>query len=88
MSIFLVTYQLNNRKDYQPLWDEMKHLGAHKAMRDTYLLDVDCDTAADMRGHLVQLIDNDDMLFVAELHSKPAPHRCYTGTLAWIDARF
>lgn len=88
MAIFLATYQLNKQKDYQALWDEFGRLGAHKAMRDTYLLDVNLSTSRQLRDHLRMLIDSDDMLFVAKLDSKPRPWRCYEGTNAWLDARF
>jgi hypothetical protein len=89
MAYFSLSYQLNKDKNYQPLWDEMKRLGSHKAMRDYYLLDVNLDTAADLLKHLTQFVDNkDDMLFVAKLSERPSSLRCYEGTRAWIDARF
>lgn len=89
MAYFAVSYQLNNQKDYRPLWAEMERLGAHKAMRDFYLLDVDLSTADEMRDHLKQFVDDkDDMIFAVRLDSRPAPLRCYQGTKAWLDARF
>jgi hypothetical protein len=88
MAYFSVSYQLNKKKNYPKLWEEMERLGAHKAMNDYYLLDVGCDTAAELRDHLDDLVDDDDMLFVVRLDSRPAPYRCYQGTKAWLDARF
>lgn len=88
MAYFSVSYQLNNQKDYKPLWAEMERLKAHKAMRDYYLLDVDVDTAFRLREHLRSFIDCDHMIFVAKLDSKPGAWKCYQGTNAWIDARF
>lgn len=88
MAYFSVSYQLNNRKDYKPLWKEMDRLGGHKAMNDYYLLDVNLDTPAELRKHLADFIDDDDMLFVCRLDSRPAGWKCYQGTSAWLDARF
>lgn len=88
MAYFAVEYQLNNQKDYQPLWDEMKRLNAHKPMRSVYLLDVDLDTAEQMKDHLRQFVDEDDMIFAVEITRQPAAYKCYKGTKAWIDERF
>jgi hypothetical protein len=89
MAYFSVSYQLNKQKDYKPLWAEMERLYAHKAMRDYYLVDVDVETSAELSSHLQQFVDDkDDMIFVAKLTSKPASHRCYEGTAAWIKERF
>ena len=88
MAYFSVSYQLNNQKDYKPLWDEMARLEAHKAMRDYYLLDVNISTAHRLREHLRTFIDSDDMIFIAELATKPSALRCYQGTSDWIEARF
>lgn len=89
MAYFSVSYQLNKTKDYKPLWAEMERLGAHKAMRDYYLVDVNFSTAAALMQHLREFVDNtDDMIFVAKLTERPSSLRCYQGTAAWIDARF
>lgn len=88
MAIFSVSYQLNKEKNYQPLWAEMKRLGAHKAMNDYYLLELDLESPEDLRDHLRQYIDGDDMLFVCMLTVRPAPWKCYKGTSDWLTARF
>ena len=88
MAYFAVSYQLNNKKDYQSLWDEMDRLEGHKVMRSFYFLDVDLNTANELRDHLKGFIDDDDMVTVVELESRPSCHKCYKGTLAWLDARF
>jgi len=89
MAYFAVSYQLNKQKDYKPLWNEMERLGAHKAMRDFYLLDVNAKTALELSNHLKQYIDDeDDMIFVVRLDSRPAPWRCYRGTTDWLNSHF
>lgn len=88
MANFVVSYQLNKAKDYPKLWQEMERLGAHKAMRSFYLLDLVDEDAAVVRDHLRNFVDNDDMIFVARMDKKPASLRCYEGTTKWIDSRF
>ncbi len=88
MAYFAVSYQLNKQKDYQALWDEFARLGAHKAMNDYYLVDVNLTSANGMRDHLAKFVDEDDMLFVVKLESRPAPKRCFQGTAAWLDKHF
>lgn len=87
MANFIVTYDLNNKKDYEPLWEAFKALGGFKALRSVYLVDYDT-TAQGLLDYLAQFIDGDDYLFVAEMGDKPAKLRCFQGTKAWIDARF
>lgn len=87
MAYFAVSYQLNKAKDYKPLWDAFTELNAHKAMRDFYLLDVD-STAIELREHLAQFMDNDDMVFVVPFTQKPSYSRANAGTNDWIKARF
>lgn len=87
MAYFAVSYQLNKSKDYQPLWDAFTELGAHKAMRDFYLVQNDATTIA-LGNHLKRFIDNDDFLFVVPMTAKPFKSGCFTGTEAWLNARF
>ena len=87
MAHFAVKYQLNNQKNYQPLWDDLAEMGGHKATRSLYLLDYS-GTARQLSNRLTPFLDNDDMLFVAPLESAPVSHKCYQGTAAWISARF
>ena len=88
MAYFAVSYQLNNQKDYQPLWDEMERLEGHKVMRSFYFLDVDLNTCAQMRDHLLNFIDNDDAVAVVKIESRPSHQMGYKGTNDWISARF
>ena len=88
MALFAVSYQLNNTKDYPKLWTEMERLGAHKAMRSFYLMSLTNSTASSVRDHLKGYVDDDDMIFVARMDEKPASHKCYTGTIKWIEDHF
>tara|TARA_B100000959_G_C14571422_1_gene455994 strand:+ start:89 stop:367 length:279 start_codon:yes stop_codon:yes gene_type:complete len=88
VAYFAVSYQLNNKKEYQLLWDEMERLGAHKVMRSLYFLDVNIETASGMRDHLCTFIDSDDAVAVVEVNSQPAHKMGYNGTNDWIKTRF
>jgi len=88
MAKFAIGYQLNKQKDYPRLWDEMKRLGAHKAMNSFYLASLTNETADSVRDHLKSFIDQDDMIFVARMDARPASWKCFQGTQAWIDGHF
>ena len=86
MALFAVSYQLNKSKDYQPVWDALEDLGAHKVMRSFWF--VDCDTTAiALRDHLRSVLDDDDAVCVVPFNSRPSHHMGYTGTNDWIRAR-
>ncbi len=88
MPLYLVSYDLRKKKDYQTLWDEMERLGGHKPLRSVYFLDVNSRNAADLRDHLKQFIDADDQLIVVEFSKRPATFRPNQGTTNWLDAKF
>lgn len=88
MAYFAVSYQLNKDKDYKPLWDELERLDAHKVMRSFWFLDVDTDSAVDLRNHLVNFIDGDDAVAVVKIVTKPEHRMGYKGTNKWINDRF
>jgi CRISPR/Cas system-associated endoribonuclease Cas2 len=84
MPLFVVSYDLRNRKDYQLLWDEMERLGGHKPLRSVYLLNVDVRDAATLRDHLCKFIDEDDQLLVVPFSERPVHQRANRGTNDWI----
>lgn len=85
MPLYLVSYDLRNKKDYQPLWDELTRLGGHKPLLSVYLLNVDSANAADLKEHLAKFIDADDQLLVVEFSKKPAHQKANKGTNQWIS---
>lgn len=88
MAEFAITYDLNKQKNYKALWDELDRLGGHKSARSFYFLDLTAESAKEVRDHFVQFIDNDDILVVVKVLERPATHRPFKGTTAWLDARF
>ena len=85
MALFAVSYDLVKNKDYQELWDEMKRLGAHKALLSLYLLNLSNEEPDEVRDHFANFIDSDDRLLVIKLTDASAS-RCFKGTNAWIEA--
>lgn len=84
MGLFVVSYDLRKRKDYPTLWKEMDRLGGHKPLLSVYFLNVDVDSAADLRDHLAKFIDEDDQLIVVPFLEKPAHQKANQGTNNWI----
>lgn len=87
MALFAISYDLIKRKDYPKLWEEFERLGAHKPLRSLYLASLN-NTAAEVRDHFQQFIDDDDMLIVIEFNKKPAFSKARQGTNDWINENF
>ncbi|MAC30307.1 MAG: hypothetical protein CL948_02130 [Erythrobacter sp.] len=87
MAYFAVSYQLNNEKNYAPLWDALDDMGGHKVMNSFYFLDLE-GTCVTIRDRLRQFIDTDDYLCVVRFQYKPRFTRALAGTNDWIEARF
>lgn len=85
MALYAVSYQLNQQKNYEPLWDAFKELNAQKAMKDFYLVKSSATTNA-IGAYLRKFIDADDFLFVVPFVTRPYKHRCFEGTQAWLDS--
>lgn len=87
MALFVVSYDLRNRRDYQPLYDEMDRLDAFKTLESVYLVGLD-NSATEVRDHLESFIDDDDGLLVVEFDKRPAAFKCKPGTKKWLDDHF
>ena len=87
MAYFAVSYQLNNTKDYQPVWDALEALGGHKVMRSFWFVDYNT-TATALRDHIQAIIDEDDAVCVVQFDKRPRHHMAYQGTNDWMKARF
>lgn len=84
MANFVIGYDLIKLKDYPKLWAEMERLGAHKAMRDFYLVNLD-NTPTEVKDHLKQFVDEDDRVFVVEFTKEPKFTKALKGTKGWIS---
>lgn len=89
MSIYLVPYDLVNESkgsfDYQPLWAELKRLGAHRTQYSLWLLNVS-NTAKEVAEHLSQFVDGDDRIWVTSVRSGEYWYKnAIGGTNKWIE---
>lgn len=83
MTTFVLTYDLIKRKDYQTLWDELKRLGAHRALNSFWLLNLN-NTAKETHDHFKQYVDSDDRLWVSELTKTNYYSNAMSGTNNWL----
>lgn len=88
MTLFAVSYQLNDKKDYPKLWAEMERLEGQKVMRSFWFLDLQLNFPSEVRDHLAKFVDEDDMISVVPFDQKPANKKVYKGTSDWIASRF
>jgi CRISPR-associated endonuclease Cas2 len=89
MGVFLVAYDLVNEKkgthDYQPLWDEMKRLGAHRTQYSLWLVSA-TNTPKELRTHFQQFVDKDDRIWVTRLRRNQYDYvNAIAGTNAWLE---
>ncbi len=87
MALFVINYDLRNKRDYQPLYDEMVRLDAFKTLESVYLVELE-HTASEVRDHFKEFIDDDDGLLVIEFQKRPAAFKCKPGTKKWIETHF
>jgi len=89
MAIYLVAYDLVKESkgtfDYQPLWDELERLGAHRTQYSLWLLNVK-NTAKEVLEHFTKFVDKDDRLWVVSV--RKAEHwykNAIGGTNKWLE---
>lgn len=85
MTTFVLTYDLIKKKDYQTLWDELARLGAHRALKSFWLINLN-NTAKEVHDHFKGFVDSDDRLWVSELTTKHHFSNAKSGTNAWLKA--
>lgn len=67
MGYFLVSYDLHNRRDYQPLWDYLLKLGAVRVLESLWVVELTRGGAGGLTSDIRAVIDGDDSLVVIEL---------------------
>ena len=88
MALYAISYQLNDEKDYQKLWDEFDRLNAHKVMNTFYFLDLDNGDTLEVKEHFKGFIDDDDAICIVKMKVKPRHHMGKSGTNDWIEDNF
>jgi len=72
MRVYLVSYDLvAPGRNYQPLWDELKRLGAKPVLKSQWVMR-NSSSAYDILVHLVKYIDANDKMIVTEVTSNSA----------------
>jgi len=80
MSLYFVTYELRDERDYPQIIEELENLGAKRVLNSQWCLKQENTTAKELRDHLVKFIDNDDGLIVnqstawASIRTKATPN--------------
>ena len=87
MAYFMINYDLEKNKDYKKLITELERLGAAKAALSSWFVELN-NTTAEVRNHLSDLVDDDDILIVTAFTTKPRYTRMKTPGHEWINARF
>jgi hypothetical protein len=66
VALYFLTYDLRKSRDYQKLYDELKNFNAVQVLESTWCFRRINTTAAGLRDHFKNFIDNDDGLLVEE----------------------
>jgi hypothetical protein len=88
MPVFALAYDLINERsgthDYQPLWDELKRLGAHRTQLSLWLINLN-NTPEEVVNHFRQFVDNDDRVFASRMRPNEYHYANATpGTNNWL----
>lgn len=86
MALFLISYDLHNRRNYQPLWDALKGVGAHKALESLWLVNLN-NTAQQVLDWISEFGDSDDSFFVTIVSKNTTARlRNNAGTTEWLNS--
>jgi hypothetical protein len=66
MAHYIVSYDLHNQRNYQPVWDALESWGGARLLESLWVL-TNSATAGDIRTALQNIVDNDDSVAVIEL---------------------
>jgi len=87
MSIYLLAYDLVNKPtefDYEPLWAELKRLGAHRTQYSLWLLDLN-NTAQEVVEHFQKFVHTNDRLWATKIRRREHHYvNAMAGTNKWL----
>lgn len=85
MSVYLIAYDLVNESDYEPLWDELERLGAHKTQYSLWLINSN-DTPKEVVEHFSKFVDEDDRIWVTVVRRGKYWYKAaLPGTNDWLE---
>lgn len=89
MAVFVFTYDLRNEsgsQDYQPLWDELERLDAHRFQDSAWFISLS-NTAQEVVEHFEKFTDADDWLYASIIHANEYWYtNAKAGTNDWFKA--
>jgi hypothetical protein len=86
MARFIVSYDLRNHRNYPPVWDLLKSLGAVRLLESLWVMNSTA-TAEQIRNAVRRVVDKDDGVVVIEL-TLPFPWATFnalSGGQAWLQ---
>jgi hypothetical protein len=86
MAHYIVSYDLRNQRNYQPLWGALQQAGGTRLLESLWLLNSSLGAGV-LTAELVKLIDNDDGVAVIELQgsSSWAAMRAQAAGTNWLQ---
>lgn len=67
MALFFLSYDLRNKRDYQPLYDELKKFNAVRMLESCWCFNRINTDAQGLRNYFKQFVDSDDGLLVSQV---------------------
>ncbi len=86
MAVYTLEYDLRNEsgvQDYEPLWEELKRLDAHRAQDSVWLISL-TNEPQQVHDHFKKFVDSDDRLMVSEFTKKHWYSNARGGTNEWL----
>lgn len=67
MALFFLSYDLRNKRDYQPLYDELKKFNAVRMLESCWCFKCINTNAKGLRNYFKKFVDGDDGLLVSQV---------------------
>ena len=67
MALFVLSYDLRNDRNYQPLYDELKKFNAERVLESCWCFKRFNTNAKGLRNYFSQFIDEDDGLWISQI---------------------
>ncbi|MEV4934573.1 hypothetical protein [Sphingobium sp. LSP13-1-1.1] len=85
MAHFMISYDLHNGRNYQPLWNQLQHWGAVRLLESLWIVSL-TGTAIQVRDVLNTVTDSDDSVAVIEVKtgSMWATRNCKAPGVEWL----
>lgn len=87
MTLYVISYDLNKKKDYPKLWKALEDNHAHRVLESVWLMDVKSDwTPQKVCEWLKGFVDGDDSIFVAKTTKADIWYtNAKSGTNEWLQ---